>query len=92
MLGWLTALEQRVQQHFFNLEVLTSVCANLFRQSNQLELRFQFRSAHFFFFLLSMNMSKLSSTDNWFRKLHHEELHGSRVAKEDTNLPATHSM
>jgi hypothetical protein len=26
-------------------------------------------------------MSKLSSTDNWFRKLHHEELHGSRVAK-----------
>jgi hypothetical protein len=44
----------------------------------------------FFFFLL--NMSKLSSTDNWFRKLHHEELHGSRVAKEDTNLPATHSM
>jgi hypothetical protein len=46
----------------------------------------------FSFFLLSMNMSKLSSTDNWFRKLHHEELHGSRVAKEDTNLPATHSM
>jgi hypothetical protein len=42
--------------------------------------------------LLSMNMSKLSSTDNWFRKLHHKELHGSRVAKEDTNLPATHSM
>jgi hypothetical protein len=50
------------------------------------------RCCIFFFFLLSMNMSKLSSTDNWFRKLHHEELHGSRVAKEDTNLPATHSM
>jgi hypothetical protein len=46
------------------------------------------RCCIFFFFLLSMNMSKLSSTDNWFRKLHHEELHGSRVAKEDTNLPA----